>query len=76
MSYLMMRKWFHEHSHLPKGHNTVVRIEHLFHSERFWAMVAIGALLLMFAAIVIWAGASAESNPDINPIRPFYPFTP
>ena len=68
-------KRFRSHIHLPHGH-LAVRMDHLIHDDRFWAMVVIAALLIAFAAIVIWAGTTIESTPGTQPIRPLYPYMP
>ncbi len=69
-----LKRWV-SHIHMPRGH-LGVRMDHLVHDDRFWAMVVIAALLIAFAAIVIWAGTTIESTPGTQPIRPLYPYMP
>ena len=62
------------HIHMPSRHDVFVRINHLFHSERFWAIAITVILLSSLLALAIWAGIAAETNQDLPPIRPFSPF--
>jgi hypothetical protein len=57
MHRLAMPLWIHD-MHLPNRHETLERLDQLVHDRRFWAIVAVTALLTAFIALVIWAGVS------------------
>jgi len=73
MYHMPLQKWSW-HIHMPSRHDVFVRMNHLFHSERFWAIAAMVILLSSLVALAIWASIAAETNPDLSPIRPFYPY--
>ena len=68
-----LQKWSW-HIHMPSRHNVSVRMNQLFHSERFWAIAITVILLSSVLALAIWAGFAAETNPNVQPIRPFSPY--
>jgi hypothetical protein len=73
MYHMPLQKWSW-HIHMPSRHDVFVRMNHLFHSGRFWAIAITVILLSSLVALAIWAGVVAEANPDVQPMRPFYPY--
>ncbi len=73
MYYMPLQKWSW-HIHMPSRHDVSVRMNQLFHSERFWAIAITVILLSSLLALAILAGSAAETNPDVPPMRPFYPY--
>lgn len=69
---LQIKKWL-GHIHMPRGHNTVLRLEHLAHNRRFWSIVATAALIAGFIILAILVGLLGNWNTDtlISPARPF-----
>jgi hypothetical protein len=44
---------------------------HVIHSERFWPVVALVALLLLLVLLAIWGATNQPQNIDFSPIKPF-----
>lgn len=70
---LPMRKWV-GHMHVPGRHGIAVSLSHMVQDERFWPIVAAGAVLLLLITMVIWAGVSGGTGQEAEPLRPFFPY--
>ncbi|MHC4123533.1 MAG: hypothetical protein ACYSSI_08175 [Planctomycetota bacterium] len=68
---LLNEKILH-HIHMPTRGNAALKIDHLVHDERFWALLVGIALIAGFVILVILISLYAESNPDSMPELPTY----
>ena len=53
--------------HMPERRDSVLKINHLIHSEGFWAVVAITMILLTLMLIAWWGNVS-----NIVPLPDYY----
>ncbi|MBW8015083.1 MAG: hypothetical protein FVQ82_02780 [Planctomycetes bacterium] len=60
MHYISVKNWLH-HMHLPQRRDSVVNINHLVHSEGFWALVAITMILATLFLLAWWGNVSTIS---------------
>lgn len=60
-----MKNWFH-YMHAPHGHGLMLRVSHLVHDKRFWAIVALLALTALIVGLGIWA--SMAQGPAEGPL--------
>ena len=51
------------HMHMPRWHNVVLYLEHLYYDQRFWAVAAVVVLLAVLILLTVLA------NPLHNPIE-------
>ena len=70
---LPVKQWF-SHIHMPDRHSLAVKMDHLFHDERFWALVVAIALIAAFIGLVIWAGLHGEPGETDLQSYPFSPY--
>lgn len=66
MHHISIKNRFH-HIHLPERRDSVLKIDHLIHSEGFWAVVAITMILLTLMLIAWWGNVST-----IVPLPDYY----
>ncbi len=64
-------KRFFGHPHMPDRHATAIKLQHMVHDERFWALLAIAIIMTVLITIGVWATIYGESNPQDLPINPF-----
>ena len=71
-----MKEWVHKvhvpKMHMPDRHDMTLRMDHLVHDERFWAivaLVAVTALIITLAILTKPGGVPVEVTP-----LPNYPF--
>ncbi|AQT68604.1 hypothetical protein STSP2_01772 [Anaerohalosphaera lusitana] len=59
-------------AHLPHGHDIAVKTGHLLHDQRFWAIIALIAVMafIVVLAILIEPTATEVESP---PLIPSYP---
>lgn len=60
------------HFHMPHKGSTVLKMEHLLHDERFWALLVGIALITGFVVLVILMSLYGESSPDSTTEMPTY----
>lgn len=59
--------------HMPKRHDMAVGFGHLFHDDRFWAIIGAAALFAILIGLAIIAGRSEGPMPDFSPTNTFFP---
>ena len=76
MSTMPMKKWVqgvHIHRmHMPNRHDMTLRMEHLMHDPRFWAiaaLVVVTAFIITLAVLTSPQGTGVEQSP-----LPSYPY--
>jgi hypothetical protein len=57
MHHIHVKNWLH-HMHLPQRRDSIVRINHIAHSEGFWALVVITMILATLLLISWWSGVN------------------
>lgn len=62
--------WVHQ---FPTRHDTVLRIEHLFHNSRFWGVLGLIALVALLIGLALLIEPGTESQIDTMPFDPFFP---
>ncbi len=72
MYHIPLKSWVH-HTHMPHRHNMAVKMQSLFHDERFWAIFAITVIMALLITLAIVAGKGTGASPDFTPIYPYYP---
>lgn len=66
MHHMSIKSWFH-HMHFPERRDSVVRINHLVHSEGFWALVAITMILATLFLLALWGSVN-----NITPLPDYF----
>ena len=75
MYQLTVKNWTH-HMHMPKRRDMVIKMDHLFHDQRFWAVVGATALMAVLVILAIFANNSGNQAPIITPMYPFMHYGP
>jgi hypothetical protein len=73
MYHVSMKNWTHS-MHMPKRHDMAMGLTHLFHDDRFWAMVGAAVLFAVLLGLAIIASKEGGPAPDFAPSRPFFPY--
>ena len=63
------------HFHLTSGHlmhDSGVKINHMFHDERFWLIITL-AILAGLIGLSVWAGIKGGGMGEV-PITPYFPY--
>ena len=68
MYILPLKRWF-AHIHTPKAHDFGLRLGHLVHDDRFWAVVALAVLAAILLVIAIF---TEPGNMPVTPSMPIY----
>ena len=72
MYHISMKNWTHG-MHMPKRHDMAVSFGHVFHDDRFWAIIGAATLFAVLIGLAILATKQGTPAPDFMPIRPFFP---
>ncbi len=61
--------------HRPQWQTLKTGIEHLIHDPRFWAVLALGALvILMLLTLILGEGGTRSSTSPMYPTFPYAPY--
>ena len=74
MYHVSLKNWTHS-MHMPKRHDMAVGFGHLFHDDRFWAIIGAAVLFAILIGLAIIAGRSEGSLPDFSPTNTFFPIS-
>ncbi len=73
-----MKNWIHHmhmpHMHMPHRHDMALRVSHMFHDERFWAIFALVALTALIVGFGIWAAMTQGPAEEPFLRTPFSPY--
>lgn len=76
MNTMPMKNWAHKvhvpHMHVPNRHDMTLRMEHLVHDPRFWAIAALVAVTAFIITLAVLTSPQG-TNIDITPL-PNYPY--
>ncbi len=61
------------HMHMPNAHQMAVKINHMIHDSRFWAVVALVVITLLIILTAILSSSSGARPLDRIP-GPAFPF--
>ena len=68
-----MPNWTHS-MHMPSRHGMAVGADHLFHDDRFWALVGAVVLFAVLIGLAIIANRTGTVAPDFSPTNTFFPY--
>ena len=74
MYHIPLKNWMN-HVHVPKRHDMAVGMGHVFHDERFWAIVGAAILFAILIGLAIIANRTGMEAPDFSPTRTFFPIS-
>ena len=60
------------HMFMEHRHGMLLKAEQLVHDSRFWAVVALIAVLAVLIGLAIWAGMAGDGGTELRPVSPFY----
>lgn len=69
MAVIAEKSWFH-----GKGRSAIMKLEHLVHEGRFWAVVALIAFLAILITMAVIGILYGEPGTGEVMPRPFYPY--
>jgi hypothetical protein len=72
MYHVPVKNWM-RHMHIPKRHDMVVKVSHMVHDERFWAVIGALILLGFLMTLAIFAAKSGDQPPIVTPGYPYFP---
>ncbi len=72
MYHIPVKNWMH-HVHIPRRHDMVIRMDHMVHDERFWAVMGAAILLGVLITLAVLAATSGNQPPIVTPGYPFFP---
>lgn len=72
MYHIPVKNWMH-HVHIPKRHDMAMRMGHVVHDERFWAIMGAAILLGLLITLAVLTATSGNQGPIVNPMYPFFP---
>ena len=72
MYHIPIKNWMH-HVHIPKRHDVAIKLDHIVHDERFWAIVGAAILLGLLITMAVLTATSENSPPIVTPVYPFMP---
>lgn len=61
------------HLHKPNWRTIGIRLEHLIHDPRFWAIIALGILFILMILTSIYSKGGQEMIIPIGPMNPYIP---
>ena len=73
MYHISMKNWTHG-MHMPKRHDMAVTFSHVFHDERFWAIVGAVVLFALLIGLAVLASRGGGPGPYHDPTRMFFPY--
>ncbi len=59
--------------HIPKRHDMAIRMDHMVHDERFWAIMGAAILLGLLITLAVLAATSGNQLPIVTPGYPYFP---
>lgn len=72
MYHIPVKNWMH-HLHIPKRGDVAIRLDHIVHDERFWAIVGAAILLGVLITLAVLTTTSESPPPIVTPMYPFMP---
>ncbi len=72
MYHIPVKNWMH-HVHIPKRHDMAIRMDHMVHDERFWAVMGAAILLGLLITLAVLAATSGNQLPIVTPGYPYFP---
>lgn len=72
MYHIPVKNWMH-HVHIPKRHDMAIRMDHMLHDERFWAVMGAVILLGLLITLAVLAASSGGQSPVVVPGYPYFP---
>lgn len=72
MYHIPVKNWMHT-VHIPKRHDMAIRMDHMFHDERFWAVMGAAILLGLLITLTVLAARSGDQLPVVTPGYPYFP---
>ncbi len=72
MYHIPVKNWMHR-VHIPKRHDMAIRMDHMVHDERFWAVMGAVILLGLLITLAVLAASSGNQSPVVTPGYPYFP---